>query len=273
MIWQFKIMSKTNKFNFLLSAGIAMVFMAIVSCHNGGKQQNNMVTQKLEVKTFSDTAIFSKNPLESEFGLHCELETEVDLPIDGPKPLTDSIRRLVTKEMYRMFDLEAGFVNSEDELHIPFEKVCKWDGENIFSDFVNHYRPLYEKYAMGAGDNSLTMKLVSQTETFVTYYEEKTGCAASCNTEHEYYTFRINDGYLLDEIISDMSMEKFVEKYPQYEIDENVETPFMGLSDKGLLYGAYVATGASSGENHIDTIPYKIVMPYLTEEVHELVQE
>jgi len=266
-------MSKTNNFNILLFAGIATLFIAMASCRNGENKHNNMVTQKLEVKTFSDTAIFLKNPPESEFGLHCELETEVDLPIDGPKPLTDSIRRLVTKEMYRMFDLEAGFVNSEDELHIPFEKVCKWDGENIFKDFVNHYRPLYEKYAIGAGDNSLTMKLVSQTETFVTYYEEKTGCAASCNTEHEYYTFRISDGYLLDEIVSDVSMKKLVEKYPQYEIDEDMETPFMGLSDHGLLYGAYVTTGASSGENHIDTIPYNIVMPYLAEEVQELVQE
>lgn len=196
-----------------LGIGVVAISFVVTSCQNGKTKPDNTVTQKLEVKTFSDNAIFSNNPSESELGLHCELRAEVDLPIDGPKPLTDSIKRLVTKELYRMFDLEGGFVYPEEELHIPFEKICEWDGENIVTDFINHYRPLYEKYATGAGDNSLKMKLVSQTETFVTYYEEKTGCAASCNHEDEYYTFRKSDGYLLEEIISDKKRKKLAKKY------------------------------------------------------------
>lgn len=258
---------------FPLGIGVVAMSIVAISCQNGKAKPDYTVAQKLEVKTFSDNAIFSKKPSGSGLGLLCELEAKVDLPIDGPKPLTDSIKRLVTKELYRMFDLDGGYVYTDEELHIPFEKVCKWDGENVFTDFIKHYRPLYEKYATGAGENSLILKLVSQTKTFVTYYEEKMGCYGSCNHEFEYYTFRKTDGVLLEEMISDMNLRKFAKKYPQYEIDENLLTPFFGLSDQGLLYGAYVETGAARGENHIDTIPYNIVKPYLTEEVQALVQD
>lgn len=256
-----------------LVIGVVAISFVVTSCQNGKTKPDYNVAQELEVKTFSDKAVFSKKPSGSGLGLLCELEAKVDLPIDGPKPLTDSIKRLVTKELYRMFDLDGGYVYTDEELHIPFEKVCKWDGENVFTDFIKHYRPLYEKYATGAGENSLILKLVSQTKTFVTYYEEKMGCYGSCNHEFEYYTFRKTDGVLLEEMISDMNLRKFAKKYPQYEIDENLLTPFFGLSDQGLLYGAYVETGAARGENHIDTIPYNIVKPYLTEEVQALVQD
>lgn len=256
-----------------LGIGVIALSFVVTSCQNGKTKPDYNVAQELEVKTFSDKAVFSKKPSGSGLGLLCELEAKVDLPIDGPKPLTDSIKRLVTKELYRMFDLDGGYVYTDEELHIPFEKVCKWDGENVFTDFIKHYRPLYEKYATGAGENSLILKLVSQTETFVTYYEEKMGCYGSCNHEFEYYTFRKKDGLLLEEMISDKNLRKFAKKYPQYEIDENILTPFFGLSDHGLLYGAYMETGAFRGENHTDTIPYHIVKPYLTEEVQELVQD
>ena len=99
------------------------------------------------------------------------------------------------------------------------------------------------------------------------------GCYGSCNHEFEYYTFRKKDGLLLEEMISDKNLRKFAKKYPQYEIDENILTPFFGLSDHGLLYGAYMETGAFRGENHIDTIPYHIVKPYLAEEAQALVQD
>lgn len=262
-----------NKINILLFAGIVIIFMAVAGCQNGKTKPDYTVAQKLEVKTFSDNAVFSRKTSGSGLGLLCGLEAKVDLPIDGPKPLTDSIKRLVTKELYRMFDLDGGYVYTDEELHIPFEKVCKWDGENVFTDFIKYYRPLYEKYATGAGENSLILKLVSQTETFVTYYKEITYCAASCNHEYKYNTFRKTDGLLLEEIISDVNLRKFVKKYPQYENEEDYYVPFIGLSDRGLLYGAYVATGASRGENHIDTIPYNVVRPYLTEEVQALVQD
>lgn len=263
-----------KKINYLVClAGVSSIFMAVVSCHRGDAKHNNMVAQELEVKTFSDKIVFSNNPPESEFGLHCELEAEVDLPIDGPKPLTDSVRQFVKGELYHMFDMGGDFFMVEDDLHIPFEKICKWDGENVVTDFISHYRPLYEKYATGAGTNSLTLKLVSQAETFVSYYEEKNNCAASCNHEYKYYTFRKTDGLLLEEMISDVNLRKFVKKYPQYENDEEYYVPFIGLSDRGLLYGTYVATGASRGGNHIDTIPYHIVKPYLAEEVQALVQD
>jgi len=248
-----------------LGIGIVAISFIGISCKNGGTKPDYTVAQELKVKTHSDNAIFSKEPSESGSGLDCEFEAEVDLPIDGPKALTDSIRRLVTKEMYRMFDLEGGCVFTEDELHIPFEELlCKWNSKNIFRDFVKYYRPLYEKCATEAGVNSQTLKLVSQAETFVTYYEEKNYCAASCNHEYKYYTFRKTDGYLLEEVISDINLKKLVKKYPQYENDGDYYVPFMGLSDHGLLYGVYVATGAFRGENLIDKFPIRLLGLILT---------
>ena len=251
----------------ILVAGITLS-LAIAGCQNKNAQQVvKTVEQEMEVKTVSDTTIVSRASSDTLDGTHYELGAELDIPIDGPQPLTDSVKCFVTKMLHSMFDWDESGTYAEEKLHIPFEEVAKWTDDNIMDNFFNHYRPLYEEYAYGAGAHYLYLKLVAQTETYVTYFCEFTFCGASCSHEYEFYTFRKWDGHRLENMITTKDLKKFVKKYPKYEFDEEILTPFTGLSDAGFLYGSWEPIGFYK----VDTIPYSEINPFLSKEAQELI--
>lgn len=262
---------KTKKLGLPLFVSMVAMFLVTESCHHKNSKQDITITQEMKVKTVSDTSVFSR--VSSVIGTHYELGAEVDLPIEGYQPLIDSVRWFVTKELYSVFDWDGTTEYSEEKIHIPFEMVCNWDGDNIVTDFINHYSSLYNEYAIGSGADYLTLKLVSQTKMFVTYYAEYTDCGGSCNHEYRYYTFRKRDGHLLKNMLSDKKQRRFVKKYPQYKVDDDVVMTFMGLSDEGFLYGIYIPFGAGGGYHKIDTIPYVEIEPFLSKETQELILE
>ena len=263
-----KHMKKLRNFPILV-AGIALS-LAFAGCHDRKNQQVvKRVNEKMEVKTISDTTIFSRASSDTVDGNHFELGAEVDFPTDGPQPLTDSVKCFATKMLHRLIDWDNTGEYPTEKLHIPFEEVSKWTGDNILGNFFTHYRPLYEKYADGAGAHYLFLKLWSQTDTYVTYYAEFTYCGGSCSHEYEFHTFRKWDGHRLDNVISDKDLEKFVKKYPKYEYDEEILTAFTGLSDAGFLYGAW----ESIGYFEIDTIPYSEIKSFLSKEAQELIPD
>ena len=257
----------------LLLTGV-MIF-ATVGC---GEQKKNVkedytVSQDLAVKAVADSASISGISSSSESISGYRLGAKVDYPIGGPQPLADSVRQFVKRELYCMFDWNYSLDNPDEKLHIPFEKVCEWKGDNIVTDFINNYRPLYENEEIGIGEISLNLKLVAQTETFVTYYAEETDCGGSCNHSYDFYTFRKRDGELLGEILSKKDLSKFVKTYPQYKFDDDACMSFIGMGEEGLLFGIYIMFGASGGFHKIDTIPYEMAKPYLSKKAQELISD
>ena len=261
-----KHMKKQRNFPILV-AGIALS-LVFAGCHDRKTQQVvKTVNQEMEVKTISDTTVMSRASSDTLDGIHYDLGAEVDIPTSGPQPLTDSVKCFAAKMLYSIFDWDEDGANADEKLHIPFEEVSKWTGDNILDNFFTHYRPLFEKYADGAGADYLYLKLWSQTDTYVTYYAEFTYCGGSCSHEYDFYTFRKWDGHRLDNIITNKELKKFVKKYPQYEFDEEILTAFTGLSDAGFLYGSCEPIGF----HKIDTIPYSEIKSFLSKEAQELI--
>ena len=266
-------MKNTNCYVLWLFVGTLAVFV-LMACSNGKTTKDYIVSKNLMVKTIADTSSFTGVLLDSGFVSEYEIGAEVDYPVDGPQPLTDSVRQFVIKELYCMFDLDY---DEEDRL-IPFEKVCEWKGDNIVTDFLDNYGPFYEKEIMGVGASYLSLRLVVQTETFITYFGEYNSCGASCATGYCYYTFRKQDGHMLKEIISKKKLKAFVKDHPVYnnqiaieyneEFDTEINEYFSMLKD-GVVF--VNPMGLDLGELWEITIPYSEIKPYLTKQAQELV--
>lgn len=253
----------------LTLAGMITTF-ALAGCRNGNTYKDNVVSQELKVTTMSDSTLVYVPSTDSTFGCNYELGAVVDFPTSGPSPLTDSIKRFVYMELYHIFD--GG--DNELNIHIPFDQVCTWGGDNIVTDFVSSYEPLYaqpESWDIGA--DYLTLSLIAQTETFVTYSAEYMFCGAGCSYDHNFFTFRKRDGHRIQEIATAKNLKRFVKDYPDYSkaiVFENYVS-FYGLTEDGMLYGYYLPFGPYSGSPEIITIPYSEIFPYLTKEAQELI--
>jgi len=250
----------------LLSSLLAV--LAISGCHNRNPYTDNKVSQDLVVETMADTTVLECIFSDSGDKYRYELGAEVDFPIDGPKPLIDSVKLFIKSELYQMFDWGA-----DDSIHIPFEKTRTWTGDNIVTDYISHYSPLYVKSDLGAGARYLTMFITTETDTYVTYYVEYCYCGAGCSYRYDFYTFRKRDGHLLKDILTEQNLNAFLKKFPQYKeiIDRYT---YMGLTDEGLECHYLVTSdwpdyNPDEGWKEI-IIPYSEIKPYLSKEAQEL---
>ena len=248
----------------LLLTGM-MIALVLSGCQNKNTQQNNIVSQSLTVRTFADTASIKGVLLYSGFVSGYEIGANVDYPVDGPQPLVDSVRLFVIKELYCLFDCDY----EEEARHIPFEKVCEWKGDNIVTDFLDNYSPLYEKEVVGVGADYLSLKLVAQKETFITYFGEYNSCGASCSTGYCYYTFRKKDGHLFKEIISEKGLKAFVKDHSEYEKQISIEydaaiNEYFGMLEEKVVFVDPI--GLEIGELVEIAIPYFEIKPYLTKQ-------
>ena len=272
-----------KKQSILLQALTVLMTMALAltGCQNNTTQQDYNVAQNLTVETVHDTISVSCDSEDSGIVSGFELGAEVDFPVDGPQPLMDSIKMFVKGELYHMFDWNYTEEDYEEMIHLPYKQVCKWDGDNIVTVFLDNYRPLYEKYGLGVGAHYLNLKIVAQTETFVTYFGEYTWCGASCSTGYCYYTFRKKDGSLLNSITNMKKIRSFLKAYPQYKdvfslMTDDLDLEFLGLLEEGvkcdyLFWPEFPNYNPDEDRDEI-VIPYSEIKPYLSQEAQELIQ-
>ena len=259
----------------MLLWGSLLAVLAISGCHNRNPYTDNKVFQNLVVEIMADTMAFEvdcSNPVDfpDSGEYRYEVGAEVDFPVEGPKPLIDSVKLFINSELYKSFDWGADFI-----MHIPFEKTRTWTGGNIVTDYITHYRPLYAKNDFGVGSQHLTMSITTETDTYVTYHVEYCYCGASCSCRTDYYTFRKRDGHLIKDILTEQNLNAFLKKYPQYkEITDQTAFTYMGLTDEGLECH-YLVTSDWPDYNPDEgwkemIIPYSEIKPYLSKEVQEL---
>lgn len=262
-------MTHSFKASLRLTLAGMIATLALAGCNNGNTYKDNIVTQELTVIAVADSVHEYEEYTDTSVGLNFELGAEVDFPIGGPQPLADSIKRFVYMELYHIFD--RGDVA---DIHIPFEQVCAWGGDNIVTDFISSYKPLYaQTEGWNTGAHYLTLSLIDQTETFVTYSAEYVYCGAGCSYDHNFFTFRKRDGHLIQKIATTKNLTKFVKNHPDYSETINFENyvSFHGLAEDGMLYGYYLPFGPYSGAPEIITIPYSEIYAYLTKEARELI--
>ena len=193
----------------------------------------------------------------------------IDVPINAPKHLTDSLTALINKNLYELF--EYG-----DEIHIPYQNVYSPDLSHIADRYWEAYRSFYDERDFST--HWLDMLLVAQTDTYITYEEVWAFRGEGIHEGYHWTTFAKNDGHRLKEEISNENLLRFFEDYPELSDSDIVDAILRNLSagfdfcETGLLNDSlafvYVWGG---GHDEIETYDLKTIKPYLSEEAQKLV--
>ena len=214
--------------------------------------------------------------IDSVFGSHdennyCRAFFDLDVPVNGPQVLVDSVMALINKEVYEYCE----FCSHPDEYTYSPDEVFSDDGKQFLNHYMEKYRPLLKDSLWNMFHLSLKMEV--QTESYVTYGMERHHCGASCGSEKYFYTFDKRDGHQLKEVISHENLVHFFEDYPEYAAKEhylwkyspesNYDNSCYGLLDDHfslIIIGWY---------NHYFSVdvPYSQIFSYLSPEAQALV--
>ena len=204
----------------------------------------------------------------------------VDIPIDGPSALVDSVKVFINKMLY---DACEGCVHFDENV-VTFKKgeVFTHDSEQLFSHFMEKYKPVIrDSLCVYFG---LELKLEAQTDKYITYGMEHSHCGGSCGSEKYYYTFDKSDGHQVRDIISHEDLVQFFKDYPEYTtIDPD---PWWGTSgwkffpendyvdyNYGLLNDHFSLAIHGYGNHYIlADFPYSQIFSYLSPEVQTLLE-
>ena len=226
--------------------------------------------------------------IDSVSGVHeennyCWASFNVDVPVNGPQALVDSVMALVNREVYQMCEYCIEYVGRSDEYVAYSEKeMFTKDGYQLLSHYLEKYKPLIEDSLWNTF--GLELKMETQTDKYVTYGLEFFHCGGSCGSEKCYYTFDKRDGHQERDIISYENLERFFKEYPEYaSIDDD---PWFGRAgwqfnpeddtrkyDYGLLDDHFSLVIQGCG-NHflLLSFPYGQIFSYLSSEAQTLVE-
>jgi len=200
----------------------------------------------------------------------------VDVPVDGPQALVDSVMVIINHETYHFFEL-CFEPSDDDSVTFREDEMYTNDGETLLAHYMEKYRPLLSDFLLTWFN--LTLKLEVQTDRYVTYGLECYHCGASCGSEKYYYTFDKQDGHLVRGIISHENLVRFFKDHPDYSKQEEYLwefSPEKAYTD--LCYGLlddHFSLVILGWYNHyfIIDVPYSQISSYLSSEVQKLVEQ
>ena len=214
---------------------------------------------------------------------YCWASFNVDVPVNGPQALVDSVMALVNREVYKMCEYCIEFNDRPDEYVAYSEKeMFTNDGKWLLSHYMDKYKPLIEDSLWNTF--GLELKMEAQTEKYVTYGLESFHCGGSCGSEKYYYTFDKSDGHQVLNIISRDNLDCFFKDYPEYtSIDDD---PWFGRAewhyypedgfqsyDYGLLDDHFSLAIQGCGNHYLLlSFPYGQIFSYLSPETQALVE-
>lgn len=242
----------------LLLTGVMM--FAAASC--GGKKDNDVLM------------VVERQNMNIECG-YMQISINIDVPIAGPSVLMDSVMEFLNRETYDFCEsMCSDFEESQPSQLYSYQEARTVDAEH----FMQHYADLYTSGFMRSDLDfqSLTIGLVAQTDSFVTFGEEYYHCGGSCGSEFFWYTFDKKDGHLVKEIVNKNDLADCINKlaareygysYSESGFDPEYNYHALGLSELGVML-------ASESNNHYSTelIDYQSIKPYLTKEALELIK-
>ncbi len=214
---------------------------------------------------------------------YCWVSFHVDVPVNGPQVLVDSVMALVNKEVYKMCEYSIEFNHRPDEFVAYSEKeMFTNDGKRLLSHYMEKYKSLIEDSLWNTF--GLELKMETQTEKYVTFGVERFYCGASCSSEKHFYTFDKRDGHQVKEIIDYDNLVRFFSDYPEYtSIDDD---PWFGRAgwrffpeddankyDYGLLDDHFSLAIQGCGNHYLLlSFPYGQIFSYLSPEAQALVE-
>ena len=226
--------------------------------------------------------------IDSIYGGHeendyCWVAFNVDVPVNGPQVLVDSVMALVNSEVYKMCEFCIEFNESSDEYVAYSEKeMFTNDGKRLLSHYMEKYKQLIEDSLWNTF--GIELKMEAQTEKYVTYGMERFYCGANCSSEKHFFTFDKSDGHQVKEIIDHENLGRFFTDYPEYtSIDYD---PWFGRAgwqfssgddvnkyDYGLLDDHFSLVIQGCGNDYLLlSFPYGQIFSYLSPEAQDLVE-
>lgn len=199
----------------------------------------------------------------------------VDIPVNGPQALMDSLMVFVNKQLYDACESNVHF----DEKVVTFnrEEMFIDDGEQLLSHYMVKYKPLIQDSLWRTF--GLTMKMEAQTEKYVTYGLEFFYCGGGCSSDKFYYAFDKSDGHLIKEIISRDNLVRYFKDNPEYATNDEYSWEFNPddhylNSCYGLLEDSFslVILGERPHYFSVD-IPLNRIFSYLSPEVQALLEQ
>lgn len=146
---------------------------------------------------------------------YCWASFNVDVPVNGPQALVDSVMVLINREVFKMCEYCIEFNESPyDYLAYNEKELFTNDGNRLLSHYLDKYKPLIEDSLWNTF--GLELKMEAQTEKYVTYGLEFFHCGASCGSEKFFYIFDKSDGHQVKEIVSRDNLWRFFHDYPEY---------------------------------------------------------
>ena len=207
-----------------------------------------------------------------------DLDITLDLPVSGSPWLVDSITAYFNEKLYQFFD------NGDKKL-FPYESVYSTDLQHL----AEHYRELYRPYFLEDSTwvhefstDCLMLRLVAQTDTYVTYEEDWIFYGEGDEVANNWVTFVKEDGHRLKEVISNDNMLRFFEDHHNL-IDEGVWDEIqwdlsrgydvwvvcsVGLLNDTVAHQYVYAPGIYEDLKY----PMEMIRPYLSKEARRLVR-
>ena len=206
-----------------------------------------------------------------------DLYIVVDVPVEGPKHLTDSITEYLNETLYEFFD-------DDEERHLPYESVYTTDLEHLAEHYREAYRPFFLANSTETHEfetDCLELRLVAQTDAYVTYEVNWIFFGEGLEVANNWVTFVKKDGHRLMGVISNGNMLRFFEDHHeligeemweeiQWDLGQGIDvwlaTP-VGLLNDSVAYQYVYAPGIFE-----DLIfPMEAIKPYLSREPQKLV--
>ncbi len=249
-------MKNTKKFRLLLIAGVALS-LAVIGC--GEKRTESLDPQMVVVKK-QHVIVDDSNP-ESWYSA----KFAVDVPVEGPQPLIDSLKMFLNKELYHAFE-SFDFEIKEDSCLLAFEEVYTDDLSCLLDSYAHKYADHFKEMEW-TWPGGLSLYMIAQTESFVTYGLESwmgRGSSMYC------HTFSKKDGHKIGAVITEDNLLRFHNDHPDGTILDN---PNMECFDMGLLEDGVLGINRC-WQNHYFTKKFNYnreLLTYLTEEAQEMI--
>lgn len=252
-----------------------IILIGFMALSFGCKSSNQMDSSDLEVTEQIDSIHVSHDDNN-----YCWASFNVDIPVNGPQMLVDSVMAFVNRELYNACESCVHF--DQDVVSFSRKEMFVNESKRLLSHYLEKYKPLIEDNLWNTF--GLELKLEAQTKKYVTYGMERFYCGASCGSEKHFYTFDKSDGHQVKEIIDHENLVRFFSDYPEYtSIDDD---PWFGREgwqfsmeddankyDYGLLNDHFTLAIHGCG-NHflLQSFPYGQVFSYLSPEAQALVE-
>lgn len=203
----------------------------------------------------------------------------IDIPIDGPQALMDSITRFYNEKLYNFFD-------NGETYHFPYEKMFSTD----FKQLTEHYRKAYADFIPSDSTSEhefatdcLELNIVAQTSKYVTYEVNSIFYGEGVENAKEWITFVKSDGHILSEVIKNSEMLRFYREQPNLRSDAIWENLFNHSSEEDSLNDIVCSVGLlkdSIAHQYIyapgifENFKYPLdrIAPYLTKETQDLIR-